>query len=60
MGCGLPIIGTDIPAMFNILESGCASGGLIVPREDPAALAEAVQRLLQSPDLCGKLGGMLV
>ena len=56
MACGLPIIGTDIPAMLDILPKGSASGGLIVPREDPTALAEAIQHLLENPDLRRELG----
>jgi glycosyltransferase involved in cell wall biosynthesis len=56
MACGLPIVGTDIPAMSNILEHGLASGGIIVTREDPRALAEAIQRLLDDPALCSELG----
>jgi glycosyltransferase involved in cell wall biosynthesis len=56
MACGLPIIGTDIPAMLNILESGCDSGGIIIPQDDAEALAKALQRLLGNPDLCHELG----
>jgi len=56
MACGLPVVGSDIPAMSNIIEYGSASGGLIVPREDPRALAETIQRLLGNPDLCCELG----
>jgi starch synthase len=56
MACGLPIVGTAIPAMLNIIEQGSASGGLIVPREDSRALAEAIQQLLDSDDLCQELG----
>jgi starch synthase len=56
MACGLPIVGSDIPAMSNIIEDGDASGGLIVPREDPQILAETIKRLLDSPDLCRELG----
>lgn len=56
MACGLPIIGTDIPAMLNILQHGIASGGLIVPREDPIALAGAIQNLLHSSQLRDELG----
>jgi starch synthase len=56
MACGLPIVGSDIPAMSNIIEYGSASGGVIVPREDPQALADAIQRLLDSPELCHELG----
>jgi glycosyltransferase involved in cell wall biosynthesis len=56
MACGLPVVGSDIPAMSNIIEHGSASGGVIVPREDPQILAETMQRLLDSPDLCRELG----
>jgi glycosyltransferase involved in cell wall biosynthesis len=56
MACGLPIVGSDIPAMRNILQQGSASGGLIVAREDPQSLAEALQRLLANPDLRRDLG----
>jgi len=56
MSCGLPIVGSDIPAMSNILNCAGNSGGLIVPRENPRALAEVIQRLLDSPDLCSELG----
>jgi starch synthase len=56
MACGLPVIGSDIPAMANILERGGESGGVTVPREDPAALAEAIASLLDRPALCRELG----
>jgi starch synthase len=56
MACGVPIIGTDIPAMLNILQHGSASGGLIVPREDPRALADAILEMLANPDFRGDLG----
>ncbi|MGC2203719.1 MAG: glycosyltransferase family 4 protein, partial [Stellaceae bacterium] len=56
MACGLPVVGSDIPAMSNIIEHGSASGGVIVSREDPQILAETMQRLLDSPDLCRELG----
>jgi glycosyltransferase involved in cell wall biosynthesis len=56
MACGLPVVGSDIPAMLNIIAHGCASGGLIVPREDPKVLAQTIQRLLDSPDLCREFG----
>ncbi len=56
MACGLPVVGSDIPAMSNIIEHGSASGGVIVSREDSQILAETMQRLLDSPDLCRELG----
>jgi glycosyltransferase involved in cell wall biosynthesis len=56
MACGLPVVGSDIPAMSHIIEHGSASGGLIVPREDPQVLAQTIQRLLDNHDLCRELG----
>jgi glycosyltransferase involved in cell wall biosynthesis len=56
MACGLPIIGSDIPAMLNILEHGRSSGGLVVPREDPLALADAISELLADLEFCRNLG----
>jgi glycosyltransferase involved in cell wall biosynthesis len=41
---------------MNILEHGTDSGGIIVRRDDPRALAEAIRRLLDSPELCRDLG----
>jgi glycosyltransferase involved in cell wall biosynthesis len=56
MACGLPIVASDIPSMRNILRDASNSGGLIVPPEDPRALAEALQRLVNTPDLRRDLG----
>jgi glycosyltransferase involved in cell wall biosynthesis len=56
MACGLPVIGTDIPAMLSILERGPHSGGIITERNNHRALAEAFRRLLKEPDLCRRLG----
>jgi starch synthase len=42
--------------MRNILRDASDSGGLIVPPEDPRALAEALQRLVNTPDLRRDLG----
>jgi glycosyltransferase involved in cell wall biosynthesis len=56
MACGLPVVGSDIPVMWNIIEHGSASGGLILPREDSRALAETLQRLLGDLEMCRELG----
>jgi glycosyltransferase involved in cell wall biosynthesis len=56
MACGLPIVASDIPSVRNILRDGNDSGGLIVPPEDSRTLAEALQRLLDDPDLRRDLG----
>jgi len=45
MACGLPIVATDAQGLPDILANGEASGGLIVPKGDPAQLAVAIGRL---------------
>jgi glycosyltransferase involved in cell wall biosynthesis len=46
LACGVPVVATDVPGMRE------AAGGdaLLVPPDQPAALAEAVCRALSSPD----------
>src|SRR5439155_2764176 len=39
MACGLPVVAADAQGVPDILEGGEASGGLLVPRNDTAALA---------------------
>ena len=56
MACGLPVIGSDIPVMLDIINRAGQSGGLIVPRDDPAALAAAIEGLLDRPELCREVG----
>ena len=46
MACGLPVVAADAPGVSDILEQGEMSGGLVVPREDPSALAQALVRVL--------------
>lgn len=46
MACGLPIVAADAAGISDILEEGEASGGLVVPRENPQALALALGRVL--------------
>jgi glycosyltransferase involved in cell wall biosynthesis len=45
IACGIPVVATDVPGMAE------AAGGhaLLVPPDQPAALAEAVCRALASP-----------
>jgi starch synthase len=46
MACGLPVVAADAPGVPDILENGEASGGLVVPREDAAALARSLGLIL--------------
>lgn len=56
MACALPVAAADVSGVEDILEGGEASGGIVVPRADPAALAAALGRLLDDPELGRALG----
>jgi glycosyltransferase involved in cell wall biosynthesis len=49
MACGLPVVAADANGVPDIFENGEASGGVVVPRGDPAALADAMVALLHDP-----------
>ncbi len=53
IACGLPVVATDIPAMRRLIQH--ERTGLLVPRENPDALAQAALRLLQEPSLALEL-----
>ena len=56
MACGLPVVAAGAPGVPDIFENGSASGGLVVPRGDAAALAAALGALLADPARCRSLG----
>jgi glycosyltransferase involved in cell wall biosynthesis len=49
---GLPVIATDVDGIPDTVVGG---GAILVPRDDPAALAEALQRWVSDPDLRARL-----
>jgi glycosyltransferase involved in cell wall biosynthesis len=51
---GLPVVATDVPGLRDQVADG--EDGLLVPPEDPAALAAALARLLADRPLAGRLG----
>jgi glycosyltransferase involved in cell wall biosynthesis len=53
MACGLPAVITANTGMAEFVEDGRSA--LVVPNDDPAALADAVVRLLQDPDLAARI-----
>jgi glycosyltransferase involved in cell wall biosynthesis len=54
MACGLPVIGSRLPVIENIVRpSGC---GIVVEPSDPASLAEAIVDLLTDPDEAAGMG----
>ena len=50
----LPIVATDVGGNAEIVADGV--NGLVVPPADPDALAAALARLLDDPDLAGRMG----
>jgi glycosyltransferase involved in cell wall biosynthesis len=56
MCCGLPIVAADAPGVKDILEDGEESGGIVVPLNDPNALAIALSRVLDDESLRQILG----
>jgi len=53
MACGVPVVSTRSGGPQQILDGGC---GELVPVDDPAQLADAIRRLLESP---AKRGAMI-
>lgn len=56
MASGLPVVAADASGVPDILEGGERSGGVIVPRGDPRALAAALRRLLEDDGRREELG----
>jgi glycosyltransferase involved in cell wall biosynthesis len=54
MALGCPVIVTDCPGLRSLVRDGHT--GLVVPSEDPAALADAIAKLLQDKALAERLG----
>jgi len=52
---GRPLVATDVPGCREIVRPG--ETGLLVPRRDPAALADALAKLAADPALRRRLGG---
>ena len=56
MACGLPVVASDVSAVREILVGGDAPAGVVVPADDPPALARELGRLLDSVALTQELG----
>ena len=56
MACGLPVVAAEAPGVVDLLESGEEHGGLVVPRGDTGALAQALGALLDDPPRAAALG----
>jgi glycosyltransferase involved in cell wall biosynthesis len=55
MGAGIPVIVGDVAAVHDVITHG--ETGWIVPARNPAALADAIVRLLEDPALAARLAG---
>ena len=53
MACGLCVVSTDAGGLRDLLTDG--EDALLVGRDDPAAMAAAVHRVLMAPDLAARL-----
>lgn len=56
MACGLPVVAADVAGVADALGAGKEVGGLVVPPEDPEALATALGELIADPQLARELG----
>jgi glycosyltransferase involved in cell wall biosynthesis len=54
MAHSLPVVGSRIGGIPELVEDGCS--GLLVPPNDPAALAKALAAVITDPDLRRRLG----
>jgi phosphatidyl-myo-inositol alpha-mannosyltransferase len=54
MAAGLPVVAADIPGYREVVADGVE--GLLVPPRDPAALADALRRVLEDEELAKSLG----
>ena len=52
--CGLPVVVSDVGGLPEVVVQG--ETGSVVPREDVAALAQAIQRLVAAPELRRRFG----
>jgi len=52
--CGVPVIGTDVGGVSEMMRAGVT--GLLVPVQDPAALAGALRQLIGDPALRRRMG----
>lgn len=52
--CGRPLVASDIPGCRDVVRDG--ENGFLVPPNDPEALAQALERLVNDPQLRGRMG----
>jgi glycosyltransferase involved in cell wall biosynthesis len=52
--CGVPVVGTDVEGIRQVIQQRV--NGLLVPHNDPQALAQAIVQLLQNPQQRAEMG----
>ncbi|MEU4242305.1 glycosyltransferase [Actinoplanes sp. NPDC026619] len=55
VGAGVPVVATEFPHAVELLADG---PGLLVPHQDPEAMAAAIRHLLTEPGIAGRLTGL--
>ncbi|UQU66705.1 glycosyltransferase [Couchioplanes caeruleus] len=55
VGAGVPVVATEFPHAVELLADG---PGLLVPHQDPQAMATAIRHLLQRPRTATRLAGL--
>jgi polysaccharide biosynthesis protein PslF len=55
VGADVPVVATDFPHAVELLADG---PGLLVPHQDPEAMAAAIRHLLDEPGMAGRLTGL--
>lgn len=56
MAAGLPVVASELDPVRELFPQGELDGGVVVPREDPVRLAEALSGLLDDPVRSSTLG----
>jgi len=54
MSCGCPVIVSDAEGFTEVVADGLT--GIVVPKDDPAAAAAAIQRFIDDPSLRDRMG----
>jgi glycosyltransferase involved in cell wall biosynthesis len=54
MAASLPVVATDVPGLRDVVQRGVT--GLLVPRDDPAALASAIRQLSDDAETRRQMG----
>jgi glycosyltransferase involved in cell wall biosynthesis len=54
MAYGRPVVATAVGGLLDAVDDGVT--GVLVPPRDPVALRAAIERLLEDPALCLRLG----